>query len=133
MKSTKQRRPKSILAKMYPEYYGHPYYKGSYAACVVSRKRKDATRSGKRSWELSDIEAFNLILAPCVYCGQQYNWPNTFGTIDRIDNNKNYTTDNCAPACLTHNLMKRSLSLDEFKCWIGAIKNKHAQMFETVK
>lgn len=38
--------------------------------------------------------------------------------IDRIDNSKNYTPNNCVPCCEVCNKAKRHLSYVEFKNWI---------------
>jgi len=47
---------------------------------------------------------------PCSYCGCEIE---TVG-IDRVDNKKGYSLDNCVPCCTTCNKMKLTLTRDEF-------------------
>lgn len=42
-------------------------------------------------------------------------------TIDRKDSTKGYTSENVALCCLVANLMKRDLSMDEFRAWVQDI------------
>jgi hypothetical protein len=52
----------------------------------------------------------------CVFCGT-----NLKIGIDRIDSSKGYTIDNTQPACGTCNIMKFTLSTDDFITHIGKI------------
>jgi hypothetical protein len=66
-------------------------------------------------WELTDDYAKTLMINPCYYCGLD---PiPSFAGIDRSDNYKGYTVDNCVPCCKTCNFVKHTLSKDNFLCW----------------
>lgn len=78
-------------------------------------------------FELTKEQVRELIEQDCHYCGQkplvrytaigcagEYAW----NGIDRVDNTKGYTTDNCVPCCKLCNLGKRDLTIDEFTSWI---------------
>lgn len=70
-----------------------------------------------------DFEA--LCFNKCYYCGLD---PDQYvgSGIDRMDNDKDYTVDNCAPCCAVCNLMKQKLSAQSFvsKC-IQIFKHCH--------
>lgn len=62
----------------------------------------------------------------CKYCGgtnthrhmtRRDNFYDVNG-VDRLDNKKGYTVDNCVPCCKYCNYAKRDRSLDEFMDWI---------------
>ena len=59
------------------------------------------------------IEEFNqMSKSSCSYCGVQ--GPNG---IDRKNNSKGYTLDNCVPCCKHCNYVKGDLSQDDFNTW----------------
>lgn len=112
-----------------PCRYGHGtlrYSNGNCVACTVKRSLGDEGQAYRKSWkgryvsyktkakqrgwpfELSQDQFKELILAPCAYCNE----PAT--GIDRVDTNKGYTTDNCAPACGFCNIAKNDKTVDEF-------------------
>jgi hypothetical protein len=78
------------------------------------------------------IDDFNKIITKnCDYCnvppqqvlhkkGMKYDL--TYNGIDRVDNNRGYSIDNCVPACKFCNLAKRNFKREEFIEWIGRIK-----------
>lgn len=96
---------------------------------VISNYKISAKRRGY-SWELTDEEALELMAQNCYYCGQE---PNNkaklnkkdfvYNGIDRKDNTKGYTLDNCVPSCVICNRAKSNLPLQEWKMWIDRIKN----------
>lgn len=65
----------------------------------------------------------------CVYCGKTVNWKiySTHNRIqvsynlDRVDNTKGYTPDNCVVCCPVCNFMKGSKSKEEFLTQIATI------------
>lgn len=79
-------------------------------------------------FKLSIEEFFDFTQHKCFYCGVKpyqvlckRNSKNKsiersfiYNGIDRVDNNKCYTIDNCVPCCGKCNMMKRSLSKKEF-------------------
>lgn len=89
-------------------------------------------KKSNRVFDLSKDEFRNITSLPCSYCGAE---PTALGSrgrvnkvityvcngIDRLDNSTGYTKDNCAPCCTLCNLMKRSLTVDEFKKQIEKI------------
>lgn len=75
------------------------------------------------AWELTREEWYHLTQQPCVYCGARYsnlagqknnNGGFRYNGIDRVDNTKGYTLDNCAPCCKACNLMKQRMEADAF-------------------
>lgn len=61
------------------------------------------------NFDLSEEEVLSLCSSKCFYCGKE----RCLG-IDRIDNSKGYTIDNCVPCCGCCNKMKMDLHLDFF-------------------
>lgn len=71
------------------------------------------------NFELTNEQVLDLCSKPCFYCGKE----RCLG-IDRIDNSKGYTIDNCVPCCGCCNRMKMDLSLDFFYDQIEKIYNR---------
>jgi len=74
-------------------------------------------------FELSPNDVEILITQDCSYCGAKPSLtdakyfkgiPYPTNSIDRIDSNKGYTKNNTQPCCVTCNIMKNSLSSQEF-------------------
>lgn len=77
----------------------------------------------------------------CEYCekepSQLYRMKSTISTepsllyngIDRKNNNKGYTLDNCKPCCKTCNFAKNNLSYDEFIDWLSRIVKHNRFLF----
>lgn len=105
---------------------GHPDPKrrGYLATNTISELRQKA-RSRGIEWLLSPKEAYDLIIAPCNYCGHEPNWPTSRVGIDRVDNHKGYAADNCVPCCRVCNTAKAFMGLEEFIAWI---KRVHAKL-----
>lgn len=89
---------------------------------IYDLKYKAKTRGIQ--WELTDIQAFELITSKCAYCDFTPDWPNTRVGIDRVDNNKDYNKDNCVPCCFICNSAKGSRTLEEFKIWVEEVYNR---------
>ena len=66
-----------------------------------------------KEFDLSYNRFKELIIKPCVYCGG-YNMHSLCG-VDRIDNKRGYTKDNCVSCCGICNRMKRELGFNAFK------------------
>lgn len=125
--------------------------KGSYAllpnqlghkrAIIGDYKRHARERNLK--FELSEEEAINIILKDCYYCGNPPSNMKTvkpskkvrakycctvttlyYNGIDRLDNTKHYTMDNCVPSCYLCNWSKMDLTIDQWKDWIKKVYQK---------
>ena len=80
--------------------------------CNAKRKNRNI------NFELTREQVQNLCESSCFYCGK-----NRCLGIDRKDNNKGYTNDNCVPCCGFCNRMKMDHSIDEFYLQIISIYN----------
>lgn len=90
----------------------------------VTLKGKYRTMKGgglKRNYEVKiTFDEFKEIVSnPCVYCGET---EKRIG-IDRVDNTKGYTTENSAPCCTTCNMMKKTMTVEQFLQHIRKIHN----------
>ncbi len=93
----------------------------------VIRSYKRAARERNLSFNLTDEELEVFFKNNCFYCG---NIPSNickpsksnfkehtqfiYSGIDRLNNNLGYSTDNCVSCCRICNIMKSTLSLDNF-------------------
>ena len=90
--------------------------------------RKRAAKS-KREWSISLEDARQLFVNQCVYCGAAPgnsmkgtgNDTFVYSGIDRVDNAKGYVLGNCVSCCLTCNIAKRKMSVDDFKRWVYTV------------
>lgn len=75
------------------------------------------------SFELSKEEFENIATKPCIYCGDNMthiyrrNRLSSFRYtgVDRFDNTKGYTIENCVPCCKICNRLKSNMTIDEFE------------------
>ena len=80
-------------------------------------------------FELTESHAHRLFSSPCHYCGippqAERNNCNggafTYNGIDRKDNDKGYTLDNCVPCCADCNYKKSTDSYAHFMAWVDRI------------
>lgn len=79
-------------------------FKGRLASYKRGAKARDI------EWLLSDEEFKTFWENNCSYCGDKIK---TIG-IDRKNNSKGYSLDNCQPCCTTCNRMKMDFNEDEF-------------------
>lgn len=93
-------------------------------------KYQDAAQRRGLDFKLSREEFRDITQKPCFYCGilpnSIFGRRNTNGGyihngIDRINNSKGYTFDNCVPCCKICNYMKHKLSQEEFLIHIKEI------------
>ncbi len=97
--------------------------------CYKSRaKRKNL------EFTLNKDEFTTLIKQPCFYCDKvnsnymiagRRNGGFYYNGIDRVDNTKGYTKENCNPCCKYCNKAKLDQTHDEFLNMISIIYNKH--------
>ena len=87
-------------------------------------------RARKRglSFNLSLSDAIELFVSSCFYCGVEpgqtvdnYSSPFTYNGIDRRDNTKGYSKENCVPCCNICNRAKQILSEDAFRLWVKRV------------
>jgi hypothetical protein len=103
---------------------------GSGQAVVASVATTYKSRAKKLgiAWEIDKHAVRQLILSPCFYCGIEpyriWNITNKrtvdslkCNGIDRLDNDRGYTTDNVVPCCPRCNYAKREMSFQEFSAW----------------
>lgn len=88
----------------------------------------NTVKKRKFSFELTLEEFKNLCSSNCTYCNIQPSSKMNVGKglkngIDRIDSNKGYTKDNCAPCCWICNRMKSNMTKNDFLLHIQQIIN----------
>ena len=83
-------------------------WRQTFKGRLLSYKR--AAKKRNIEWGLTDDEFKSFWQKPCNYCGEEIK---TIG-IDRVENDKGYFLDNCAPCCSTCNKMKLDLNHDDF-------------------
>jgi hypothetical protein len=91
---------------------------------------KREAKNRNLSFDLSLDQFTKLINQNCYYCGIQpkqsmksvgFNGIILYNGIDRVDNIKGYTFDNCVTCCKHCNTAKMAMSLNEFREWVGRI------------
>lgn len=95
----------------------------------IYKNYKHAAKRRGYSFDL-DLESFvSFIEKECKYCGSlgsnisplKAHKDYKFNGVDRVDNTKGYTKDNCVTACKICNNSKASLTLEEWDEWIENI------------
>jgi len=85
--------------------------------CSIKRFFSTYKRNAKIrgiSFNISIEQFESIIVLPCVYCGDRdVQDPPRVG-VDRIDNNRSYTLENCSPCCSKCNHAKARMSKNEF-------------------
>jgi len=94
--------------------------------------RKFDSRRGVVEFSLSREQVKLLIYGKCYYCDtlprREVKYRGRYikyNGIDRVDNNKGYTPDNCVSCCTICNYMKRTMSYTDF---VNHIKNIHVNL-----
>lgn len=98
----------------------------NYVSGKARRTVWEVKRDSLYEWLLTDVQAYELIIGDCSYCGSPSEWPFKRNGIDRVDSLKDYTVDNCVTACKICNRAKNNLSIGEFKEWISRIVKYNA-------
>lgn len=130
----------------FTSYHGNRKYEpqeASYRAKATAYKAE--AKSRQIPFEISIDICVNLLKGICYYCGDSpskvYNVKNKsklrinqniskyeilYNGIDRKDNMKGYTDENCVSCCTRCNTAKLDSSMEEFKEWLERIyKNKN--------
>jgi len=112
---------------------GKKYSKKKYAEAnkrVVFRNYISSAERRNIDFDLDFDTFISLASQNCFYCdsipSQSYKKGNYYGIfihngVDRVDNSKGYTKDNCVPCCKICNMAKSTMSINEFYTWIGKI------------
>lgn len=100
---------------------------------IYSKKRnlyvdyKSRAKSTGKDFDITESEFTHLSKGQCFYCGVEFdkNYSgNLCNGIDRYDNSKGYTEENCVPSCWICNRAKSDLTPDEFYNWVYRISKR---------
>ena len=96
-------------------------YLSRYIKTDLGKYRTLKGSAVKRNYgvEITFEQYCEITSKPCVYCGES---KERIG-IDRIENTKGYTLENSAPSCTPCNMMKKTMSVQEFLERIKKIYN----------
>jgi hypothetical protein len=106
----------------------------------ICKRYKINAESRNIQFHLTTENITDLIFKPCYYCGitnsnnevrvYKHGEPCSvsYNGIDRVDNTKGYTLDNCVPCCEMCNLSKKDTELHEWKKWL---QRAYKHQFET--
>ena len=81
-------------------------------------------------WNLTREQVATLTKQTCHYCGKEpeqiinlkeCKGEYIYNGLDRVDNNKGYTTDNVVPCCGTCNSAKMAMSYKDFLAWVERV------------
>jgi hypothetical protein len=109
-------------------------YGSAQIGSILSTYRCSA-RNRNLEFTLTKDDIKNIIFKNCHYCNMEaknfqkgltnrINGNRFYNGIDRKDNLKGYTLDNCLPCCFTCNRAKHTSTYEDFKQWISnLIKN----------
>ncbi len=95
------------------------------ANSLLSTYKRSATERGY-SFDLTQEEFLTLTSQNCYYCGvepsavhnpNRHSTPYIYNGIDRVDNDKGYTSDNVVSCCKECNFSKRARNVEEFMEW----------------
>lgn len=98
----------------------------------VFRNYKRNAKVKKLDFSLEKEDFYNLTKSKCYYCdsglinisiekGQYSDY--VYNGIDRVDNSKGYTRENCVPCCKICNQAKHGLRQDDFIIWVNKAFN----------
>lgn len=97
---------------------------------------KGSARKRGIAWELSDEDFFELIQNNCYYDGvpplqvyASHKGDYKYNGIDRVDNTKGYTKDNCVACCWNCNNAKKDMTQEKFYDFIARISNHQRLKF----
>ena len=112
------------------------FFEGKAAFNALYKRYKLRAKERNYSFELSE-EQFGLITKQnCYYCNcephhkfgtEKSNGKYIYNGVDRFDNSKGYTIENCVPCCGDCNKRKNDSDSTEFLDWIKKI---HINIFE---
>jgi hypothetical protein len=103
---------------------------GEAAFNRVYKSYLDGAKKRELNFSLSKDDIKILTKGNCFYCGappsqirigNRINGGYVYNGIDRLDNNRGYTTENTVSCCGICNLAKRKMTVQEFIVWIKRI------------
>ena len=107
-----------------------PYGQSALNKLITAYKRSAELRN--KEYLLTEEQATKLFKDVCFYCGvEPSNLMITAGGdyaytgIDRIDNDLNYTVNNCVSCCLICNRMKQKMNKDDFLIHVKKIVERN--------
>lgn len=106
----------------------------------------NARHKENRIFELTKEEFKSIVQSNCFYCGtaprkeyvhgkaymtqEQIDWAKYVANgVDRVDNDKGYSVDNCVACCTRCNLAKRAMTQEAFCSMVIAVYNNWASNF----
>ena len=116
-----------------------PKGEGSFRHLVL-RYKQGAKKRGLK-FQLSDEQLKWLFRQPCHYCnsdpttivcGSRSNGGFTYNGIDRIDNTKGYTKDNCVSCCKICNRAKNNMNQTNFLIWLQKVAVFNLKVKQTI-
>ena len=105
---------------------------------LYGRYQKSA-QENNRDWELSTFIFRHLSKGNCHYCGRKPQYISRrpdknknyekhteyeYNGVDRLDNTKGYTVDNCVSCCKICNMAKSDMLYNDFIDWVGDVKGQ---------
>lgn len=102
------------------------FHSGPEGECAKNQcynNYRHLARARKIKFELTKEQFFKLTKENCFYCGcpplqsieiVSGNGAYLYNGVDRFDNTKHYTLENCVPSCGTHNKMKLNMTAEDF-------------------
>lgn len=125
------------LRRDFGKQQGLKNYTGNYISAginhILYKTKKRAIKMGI-SFELTKEQFSYFLFQSCYYCGDSFKsiWRNNsraekmrYNGIDRVDNLKGYTLDNCVTCCTQCNIAKCDYSLKEFFTMIKNVYERH--------
>lgn len=96
-------------------------------ATKIYRKYQHGAKARGYAFELTPSEFLSLCTSDCTYCGRppqpHYRWSNVaLGGVDRIDNDKGYTSDNSCACCTVCNFIKKDTAISVWQDFLGRVR-----------
>ena len=108
---------------------------GQAAANKILRHYKTSARKRDLPFNITDEVFFRLTKQPCFYCGcepsseysgKSLNGGYVYNGVDRADNARGYELDNVVSCCGLCNMMKKTMSQEDFINKCKEVAKKHA-------
>lgn len=98
----------------------------------ISGIKKNA-KIRKLYFNLTKEQVAQLVTSNCIYCNHLPNPEKLkYNGIDRLNNLKGYTGDNCVSACVNCNVSKNDMTFEQFISWINVITSFQKLQIDTL-